>query len=312
MYRQQRGIALITAIIVVSMVSIMLTTYVATVIMERKRVTHETATASAEYIARAGLEKAFIDLSSEHDRDQTWVEVDSSTGIYPNLNNRIDAIAAAVPDPTLTDTFNDGYEIRSDFQEFYPETNFDDGQAFGEGDYRVWVAFATNAASGGPTCPSGGCDFREGRIWVKSTGRIKDDNDNTVDEVTITQIAKVSAVALVEVDDTAPGRPLVEIEEEYGTIDYPTNSAEANPAARTSDHELRVSGASLDEDVDITMGAGETLMIRGGYGYDFSDGSRDTSLNNTTLLDASGAPTVVTISGGDSSSIVTMGGIRIE
>jgi len=271
----KKGIALITAIIVVSMVSLMLTSYIATVIAERKRVEHETATASAEYIARAGLEKTFIDLSCEYEKDGSWIDDNTiNERIIDDNGNGVLNAGEGMPLPTA----NVDPDM-SDYQRFYgtPAVPL----AFAGGNYEVWIAFVKNTA---------GNAFKDNRLWVKATGRVLDTAGNTIDEVTLTQLARVRRVKNITID-TGLGRL-------YDYLD--PAEGEAN-----SGNEIRIIGATLDEDVTI---ANKTITIRGGYGYDFSDGSRDTSANRTTLKDSAGG-SVVDISG---TGTVTMGGVRIE
>lgn len=284
MHKGNKGMALILSIVVVTMVSVLLVSYVATVINEKKRIEHELSAGSAEYIAKAGLERTFLDLSCEHDRDEDWVD----GGVDPNPQNEINGIAASVP------TIGTGTEDplnRSDYQDFHTAVNFPD-VATPTGNYTVQIAFVNNAADSA---------FRENRLWVRSIGTVT----ATGDSVTLEQLATIQAVALVEVDGSGD---LVEIERLYGTLDDPSDSLVDDAMAIAANHEIRIAGATLDEDVTIDPGGG-TLIIKGGYGYDFTDGSRDTSAHISILEDSAGADTVVTISG---SGTVEMGGVRIE
>lgn len=292
----QKGIGLIGAIIVIMMVSIMLTGYIATVISERQRVVHEAAAASAEYVARAGLEKAFFDLSCEYDRDRSWLDDTTINGIGIDGGSGVPDAASSTSYSNDDDGDGDNIapEAQSNYVPFYPESSFDDGQPLGggeyNGDYRLWVAFVTEDSA---QCPGSSCAFKDNRVWVKSTGRLKDTAGNTIDEVTLTQLAKVKPVKNIT-------QGLL-----YDTLDYTNASPKSAVDSADSSDEIRVSGTVLDEDVTI---ADKTLTIRGGYGYDFSDGSRDTSLNDTTLKDSAGGSTV-DISG---AGTITMGGVRIE
>ena len=265
--RKDKGIALILAIIVVTMVSLLLTSYVAITISERKRVEHELAAGSAEYIARAGLEKAFFDLSCEYEKDRSWINGGAS--------NKINGVDAFVP--TILSGSQDPTN-RSDYQNFYPNPPI----AFADGGYTVEIAFVNNATD---------TAFLPNRLWVRSTGTVyAPDGVTVMDRVTLTQLARVKRVKNITIDGGL-GRL-------YDTLDP------AETEANTGD-ELRITGDILDEDVTI---GGKNVTIKGGYGFDFTDGSRDTSKNVSVLTDSGVAP-MVTLSG---SGTVTMGGVRIE
>ena len=128
--------------------------------------------------------------------------------------------------------------------------------------------------------------FLSNRLWVRSTGTVT----VTGDTVTLTQLARVKRVKNITIDGGL-GRL-------YDTLEPAETEASAG-------HELRISGDTLDEDVTI---GGKNVTIKGGYGFDFSDGSRDTSKNVSTLTDSGLAP-MVTLSG---AGTVIMGGVRIE
>ncbi len=286
--RKDKGIALILAIIVVTMVSLLLTSYVAITISERKRVEHESAAASAEYIARAGLEKAFFDLSCEYEKDRDWINDDTINGriINDDGNGTLEA-GEGMP------AFNLGAQTeapneRSNYQRFYINVGFPDAVA-PIGNYTVDIAFVNNAAD---------TAFLSNRLWVRSTGIAT----ATGDTVTLAQLARVKRVALVETD--AGTGDLVEIERLYDYVDDPSGSAVDDAATAGANHEIRISGSTLDQDVAVD----KSVTIKGGYGFDFTDGSRDTSKNVSTLTDSGLAP-MVTLSG---SGTVTMGGVRIE
>lgn len=280
--RKDKGIALILAIIVVTMVSLLLTSYVAMTVSERKRVEHEMAAGSAEYIARAGLERAFFDLSCEYEKDRSWIN--------GGVSNTINGVPAVVPAIVVgTD--------RSNYQNFYPNPPI----AFADGGYTVEIAFVNNVDD---------TAFLASRLWVRATGTVT----ATGDSVTLTQLARVRLVALVETDATTGD--LLQTVRLYDTLDNPGDSLVDNPEAEhhfpadpNIEREIRISGAELDENVLIdALTAGDNLVIKGGYGYDFTDGSRDTSKNVSTLKDSGAAP-VVTLSG---AGTVIMGGVRIE
>lgn len=275
-HKNEKGIALILAIIVVTMVSLLLTSYVAMTISERKRVEHESAAASAEYIARAGLERAFFDLSCEYEKDRDWINENRINGRIINNQNGDDIVDAGEGMPA----FNLGAQTeapgeRSDYQDFY---GTDASRiAFADGTYWVEIAFVNNTTDDA---------FLANRLWVRSTGTVT----ATGGTVTLTQLARVKRVKNITIDGGL-GRL-------YDTLDP------AETEANTGD-ELRITGDILDEDVTI---GGKNVTIKGGYGYDFSDGSRDTSKNVSTLKDSGAAP-VVTLSG---AGTVIMGGVRIE
>lgn len=292
--RKDKGIALILAVIVVTMVSALLTGYVVMTISDRKRAEHEMAAGSAEYIARAGLERAFIDLSCEYEKDKSWADGTggAANGTVANPNNKINRVAAAVPSPSSPGTDPDDIgDMRSDYQNFYVDVDFPD-VANSAGKYTVKIAFARPSSGYGAFIPS--------RLWVRSTGTVYNPDGSIKDKVTLTQLARVKPLALVEVVPAT--KALVEIESFHDTLDSPFYSPTAvdDPMAATNDHEIRISGETLATE-SVTIGQGVT--IKGGYSYNFSDASRDTGSNRSIITGS------VTISG---AGTTTMGGVRIE
>ncbi|MDP1853636.1 MAG: hypothetical protein Q8L26_05495 [Candidatus Omnitrophota bacterium] len=292
--KNNKGMALIMAIIVVTMVSALLTAYVAMTISERKRAEHEMATGSAEYIARAGLEQAFIDLSCEYDKDKSWADGTggAANGTVANSNNKINRVAAAVPSPSSAGTDpDDPSDIRSDYQDFYVDVDFPDA-ANSVGKYTVKIAFGKTVASANTFVP--------GRLWVRSTGKVYNSDGSIKDQVTLTQLARIKSLALVKVIPAT--RAFVEIERLHDTLDSPLESPSAvdNLTAATNDHEIRISAETLTWE-NVTIGQGVT--IKGGYSYNFTDASRNTGLNRSIITGS------VTISGAGTS---TMGGVGIQ
>jgi len=181
---------------------------------------------------------------------------------------------------------------RSDYKKLYSNVSFPDSTS-PTGTYSVDIAFVKLNSS----------TFSPNSIWVKATGNFIE-NGAILDSITLTQFARVKTVALVEIDPLTGA--FVKIERLYNSLDQPGDSAVDNAMAATNDHEIRISGEDLDEDVTIVPGS--ILTIKGGYGYDFSDASRDTYNNISKLKDTAADP-AVTISG---TGTVIMGGVRIE
>lgn len=277
--KNQRGIALILAIIVVTMVSILLTSYVAVVISEKRRTEHETAIASANYIARAGLEQAFFDLSAEYGKDTNWTDDDRINDIIINDLNGNGVVDAGEGMPDITDGDNN----QTTYQLFYNNVPFSDGA------YTAEISFLKQ------DCPVS-CAFRLNRLWVRSSGTVT----STGDTVTLTQVAKV--------------RPVKNVTQEilYDTLDYNDvvpESAVDTAASAAMQNEIRIAGEILSsEAISINIPnivVGDDLVITGGYGYDFTDGSRDPSLNQSIIKGS-------LVISGDAAATVRMGGVTIE
>lgn len=274
--KHEKGVALISAIIVITMVSIMLTTYVALTINERQRVERQSIMVSAEYIARAGLEQAFLDLSCEYGRDGDWSNNNPPFEINGKLIN-----GGVVVDPASAVFSEDVDKKRSNYVMFYNWTDFS-GDSLTQ--YKIEIAFAAEIPA---NCPGASCAFLPNRLWVKSTGKIKDSAGNTLDEVALVQIASIGRVKNI-------------------TLDRIYNKLTPAETEANAGDEIRIAAARLKEGAaGITID--KTLIIKGGYGTDFSDGSRDTTTNFSIIDNSLG--TAVTISG---SAVVTMGGVRIE
>lgn len=297
--KNSKGIALISALIIITLVSILLTSYVAVTISEKNRIKHQTNAASAEYIARAGLEWAFLDLSCEYNKDGDWTDDNTINNRVINASNYdfvVDPGEGMLDATDIVSFSNDDDkdgdnlppETQSNYVPFYLATPFSDGE------YAVDIAFI---ATDPDNCPGPGCTFKNGRLLVRSTGTVT----QTADSVTLIQLARGKPIKNMDIDGGA-GR-LYDVLDALPPLESAVDTAEPN-------NRIRIAGARIDGDVLIdNLLAGETLRIQGGYGYSFTDGSRDTTANQSILEDTVGGNEVIRISG---SGKVIMGGVRIE
>jgi hypothetical protein len=282
-----KGVVLLITIIIVSLASVLLVSYLATVVSEKRRVEHETSAGIVHYIAQAGLEQTFLDLNLEHDGDGSWVN--------GGAGNTINGVSAAVPACVgntcgYTDDGQSG-SIHSDYQNFYVDVDFPGTDPLGT--YTVEIAFVNNTTD---------TAFLGSRLWVRSTGT----ESATGDSVSLIQIAKVRMVKNETLGIL------------YDTLDYqddpPASSAVDNALGESTPNEIRIAGTSLDEDVTIVMSdisgdSGADLTIKGGYNYDFEETTRNPASITSLLRDTTGGDTVVTVSG---SGTLVIGGVDIQ
>lgn len=277
------------AVIVVVMVSLLLTTYVAMTISERKRIEHEAAGASAEYIAKAGLERVFFDLASEYEKDKSWINGNTINGVIINgtSNDTLDTtldLGEGMPTFNLT-AQTEAPNERSNYQKFYTGVNFPNATA-SVGNYTVNISFLNNAND---------TAFMPNKLWVCSTGTVNATNDS----ITLTQLARNMPVARGNI--TGAPTPEFAINKTYDYLDQAGNSAVLEWVAPD---EIRIAPAIINGTVNITGGSG--LIIKGGYDFDFTNASRNTDEHQSILTSAT--EPVVNITGGT----VVMGGVRIE
>ncbi|MFQ5680577.1 MAG: hypothetical protein ACE5GG_00765 [Candidatus Omnitrophota bacterium] len=301
MQAKEKGVALILAISVVTVISILLTGYVAVTISERNRAQHNVAGGAAYYIAQAGAEQVFFDLAAEIDKDGDWSDDHRINQRIINDSNNDGALDSGagegMPDPTSSGSFESSSppQQRSKYVPFYSNVSFGGGSSAGA--YDVDIAFVTD---GPDSCPGSSCKFRPNLLWVRAKGV-----HQSGETITLKHLAN--------------GRKSVKNQTLtilYNSLDRNNtrpDSAVDTAAANSVPNELRIATAKIDEPVtininDISMSSSVDMTIFGGYGPDFNNGSRNPA-SNISLLKNSRGGAVVTISG---SGTVIMGGIRIE
>ncbi len=144
--KNEKGMILLVVFMVMTVLSIILPAYVTWSIWDQKNLLRQQKVEEAKALARAGLNRAKLDLHM----DSNW------------LDGEINNTSVTVPDPNNPDTL---YTLYAD-------------QALGGGTYTVQIDYLQKPK----TCTLG-CSFYTNRIFVRSTGTITDpETSSTLEE----------------------------------------------------------------------------------------------------------------------------------